>query len=302
MELPDDVKTLCPEPIPSVNDGAEVRPEAPEITSVEVEGGVWRFQSWTPESATVAGKNVEFIGVWLYTPAAPEENGVVTEEEPEKTDETAIPTNPEENGEIAMALSEIFLDPDEAILAEPNDFTLYPGEKVEFTVSYRVQEGDVNLVNVIEVYDASGELIARDTATAIAVIQPVVDLAVEKTRTSADTASVGDTITWDIEITNNGDKDAYGVTVQDNLPGVVLSAATVNVPAGGTVTVTASYVVRETDSGTLYNTVVVSSTDDPDGNRDTDDGTEIEKGESRVSVQKTVSDRYAEVGDVIEYT
>ena len=162
----------------------------------------------------------------------------------------------------------------------PYDFTLDPGEKVEFTVSYTVKLGDEWLTNVVEVLNIDGNVIGQYTAEPINVIQPVVDLEVTKTCTSGKTASVGDTITWDIKITNIGDKDAYGVTVEDNLPGVVLSDAVVNVPASATVTVEASYVVRESDRGTtLYNTVVVSSPDDPDGDKDTDEGTDIDDGE-----------------------
>ena len=185
---------------------------------------------------------------------------------------------------------------------DPYDFTLYPGEKVTFTVSYEVREGDVQLVNRITVKDSGGESIGEDIADSIDVIHPVVDLEVTKTRTSAGTASVGDTITWDIKITNHGDKDADDVTITDTLPGVVLSSTVVDVPAGHTVTVTAYYVVQENDSGTLLNTVVVRSPDDPDGDRDTDEGTEIiDPAEPDISVRKDVSDRYAEVGDVIEY-
>ena len=164
---------------------------------------------------------------------------------------------------------------------DPDNFTLYPGEKVTFTVSYTVQLGDEWLTNVVEVLNIDGNVIGQYTAEPINVIQPVVDLEVTKTCTSGKTASVGDTITWDIKITNIGDKDAYDVTVDDDLPGVVLSDTVVNVPAGETVTVEAYYVVQESDRGTtLDNTVVVSSPDDPDGgDEDTDEGTKIDDGE-----------------------
>lgn len=134
-------------------------------------------------------------------------------------------------------------------------------------------------------------------------------ISVEKTRTSAATASVGDTITWSIEVTNNSNV-AKTVTLTE-LEGVTLSpSATVKVAPkdqpGDSVTVAASYQVQEKDAGTtLTNTVIASvpgSTNPKDTDEDSDEGTTInpivtDDGKGIEVTKKLISAATLNVGD-----
>lgn len=63
--LPTEVTSLLPANTTAI-DGSTVTPTAPASTSVEVTGGTWSFDGWTPASATVAGADVAFVGTWSY--------------------------------------------------------------------------------------------------------------------------------------------------------------------------------------------------------------------------------------------
>lgn len=83
---------------------------------------------------------------------------------------------------------------------------------------------------------------------------------------TGNTAAVGDEITFEIVITNNGNK-ATTVKVADALDGAEVTGAddlnAVAVPANGSVTLTAVYTVKEMDTA-VVNTVMVTNNDDPD--------------------------------------
>ena len=107
---------------------------------------------------------------------------------------------------------------------------------------------------------------------------------VTKTRTAINddatktTATVGDTITWNITVTNKSNVEKT-VTLTE-LAGVNLSKTSVTLEAGKSETVTATYTVTGSETlanGKFYNTVNASTggTGDKENPSDTDDGTTI---------------------------
>ncbi len=134
---------------------------------------------------------------------------------------------------------------------------------------------------------------ATDTDTLI----PTADLQITKTDNSA-TAIPGTPVTYTIVVTNAGPSDAAGATVTDSFPANLSAitftavqtggasgftangsgniADTVNVPAGGTITYTATASVNPASTGTLSNTATVTpppGTIDPNpGNNTATDG------------------------------
>ncbi|MDE7218158.1 MAG: InlB B-repeat-containing protein, partial [Oscillospiraceae bacterium] len=118
-------------------------------------------------------------------------------------------------------------------------------------------------------YVAGDEMTLREDTTLYAVWEkeesgPVDNgggIEVTKTRvkinddTSKTTATVGDTITWEIEVVNNSNVQKT-VTLIEELAGVKLSKTEVTLAPGKSETVTATYVVQESDVGTtVYNTI-----------------------------------------------
>ncbi len=127
-------------------------------------------------------------------------------------------------------------------------------------------------------------------------------LDVSKTLTSGSTATVGDsqteTVTWEINITNNSNKDktvkvsdllsnGKNATVKDKDGNVIPENGEVMVPAGQTMTLTASYTVQKEDINTsLKNTVTVTDPDDPDDPKeDTEDGPSVVSPDRKVTIE-----------------
>ena len=51
--------------------GVEITPTQPDNTKVEVAGGYWKFDGYTPDQATVNKNNVNFIGKWSFIESIP---------------------------------------------------------------------------------------------------------------------------------------------------------------------------------------------------------------------------------------
>ncbi|MDR7209159.1 gliding motility-associated C-terminal domain-containing protein, partial [Flavobacterium piscis] len=105
-----------------------------------------------------------------------------------------------------------------------------------------------------------------DSAT-LNVFVEVPAIAIIKTATFNDEdnsgyANAGETITYNFTITNTGNVPLYGVTVTDNLPGVVVSGQSINLQAGETDnnTFTALYIISQNDinKGSVSNQAVVT--------------------------------------------
>ena len=131
-------------------------------------------------------------------------------------------------------------------------------------------------------------------------------ISVTKTRTSAAEAKVGDTITWDIAVTNNSNVTKT-VTLTEQLAGAVFEnneqSIEISIDTGDTQTVTVSYVVQPTDAGGTITNTVVASTDKPNEEQTaTDDpGTVIDNGNGITVAKTRTSDDTAEVGDTITW-
>ncbi|HEU4326804.1 MAG TPA: hypothetical protein VFS21_26935 [Roseiflexaceae bacterium] len=132
---------------------------------------------------------------------------------------------------------------------------------------------------------------ADNTATDPTNITPVADLSVVKLRTS--NAPPGQSITYNITVTNNGPSPVTGATVQDNVPAAIGGVtwacapaascgapsgsgnainASVNLAAGQAATITVNGTLGASAAGTLVNTATVSTpagTTDPNPNNNT---------------------------------
>lgn len=91
-ELPDDVKDLLPPPVAGAKHGDALMPDQPAKTRVNVPGGAWVFKGYDKQSQTVDNADVQFVGEWVFEPAAPAQ--------PHKPTSTTPPKN------IAAVLAE----------------------------------------------------------------------------------------------------------------------------------------------------------------------------------------------------
>jgi uncharacterized repeat protein (TIGR01451 family) len=152
--------------------------------------------------------------------------------------------------------------------------TLEPGLTVTITITGKVAPWATGtLTNTARVtsgtYDPDDK---NNTATSTTTVEIQADISVTK-KVSPTIAKPGDTITYTIEVTNNGPSDAPNVVVTDTLPQYI-TGATYEVDGtdkgnwtgsytigrmkpGDTVTITITGTVSSGASGTLTNTVVV---------------------------------------------
>ncbi|MFB7943338.1 isopeptide-forming domain-containing fimbrial protein [Kitasatospora phosalacinea] len=156
-----------------------------------------------------------------------------------------------------------------------------PGETITLTYSVRVNKpdtGDKELANTVVGPDGSN-CQAGSTDPACSTSDDVADLAITKTSDAKTPVKPGDTVTYTVEVTNDGTADYPVAFATDNLSGTLDDAAydgdatatsgTVTyqeptlawagaVPAGQTVTITYSVTVDKPDTGDhqLANTVV----------------------------------------------
>ncbi|WP_405209328.1 PKD domain-containing protein [Aquimarina sp. LLG6339-5] len=189
--------------------------------------------------------------------------------------------------------------------------------------------------NSDETVDDNGDGIADDDEDTETVVPAQADLEIAKGVQNAGTVlppNVGDVITFEITLTNNGTDDATGVGISDIVPsgytnitnisnGGGLTGNTINwsglslTAAAGTLTLTYDVeVLAPTGVAGEYNNVAeVTASDqfDPDSIPDNDDGNQSEDDEdnfevtpqtSDLSISKVVSNTTPNVGDVVTFT
>ncbi|MCG8329608.1 MAG: T9SS type A sorting domain-containing protein [Chitinophagales bacterium] len=156
-----------------------------------------------------------------------------------------------------------------------------------------------------------------------------VDLELEKTVNNV-IPNVGDTITFKIEVTNNGLEDATGVSIEDHIPngysnvanisdggtlnGNIITWSGLDIPLGATIAVTFDTRVEAPNPGIDYvNIAEVTASDQPDSDStpDNDDGDQSEDDEDNegstpqradLELIKTVDIPTPKVGDKITIT
>lgn len=137
--------------------------------------------------------------------------------------------------------------------------TLAPGATATATLNFTVQNtASGTITNTASVPDlsAAGENdITNNSDTADITVTPVVDLVLTKTVTDA-TAAAGDTLTYTVNVVNNGPSTANNVVITDTLPsGVTFVSGT---GPGGALTATNGLVT--VNVGTLANGATTSFT------------------------------------------
>jgi uncharacterized repeat protein (TIGR01451 family) len=179
-----------------------------------------------------------------------------------------------------------------------------------------------------------GDQSEDDEANATPNVEPVIDLSLVKSvalNTDADgsgSVTAGDVVTFTLQLANAGPDAATGVGVQDVVPsgfsgvsaishGGVLTGSNVdwsglNVPAGGSLSLTFNAIVGGSGSYTNVAQVTAANEFDIDSTPNNDDGDQSEDDESRVilnvgatidlQLQKTVSNATPNVGDVVTFT
>ncbi|WP_299261879.1 DUF11 domain-containing protein, partial [uncultured Aquimarina sp.] len=186
-----------------------------------------------------------------------------------------------------------------------------------------------------ETVDDLGDGIADDDEDTETVVPAQADLEIAKGVQNAGTVlppNVGDVITFEITLTNNGTDDATGIGIADIVPsgytnitnisnGGGLTGTTINwsglslTSAAGTLTLTYDVTVLAPTgiSGEYNNVAEVTASDqfDPDSSPDNDDGDQDEDDEdnfeitpqtSDLSINKVVSDATPNVGDTVTFT
>ena len=218
--------------------------------------------------------------------------------------------------------------------SEWSNITLGIGESKTVTATYVVTEADIrnghvlNNATVTGAKDPDGEdpsVTPGTTDDTTETKNSHVTVTKKTVSTSDDAAGykLGEEITYEITVTNDGNQTLTDVVIEDSLEGVVKvnpdEWTIAELKVGESKTVTATYTVTEADirNGKVNNVATISSMNDPDGlvNPDPENpddpkpvtpGTDeqpTEKEESSLFITKT-ADKTSELraGDVVTYT
>lgn len=146
------------------------------------------------------------------------------------------------------------------------------------------------------------------------------DLAIVKTA-STDAVAIGDTFTYDLEVTNNGPSKATSVTISDDIPAglsfvsasldpgcdfepvsgtVVCALGSLNSGASATVTLTVK--VDGDANGAIHNTATVAAQqEDPDPSNNSDTETVDASGADLQVIKELISPDDVKTGDTVTY-
>ncbi len=208
------------------------------------------------------------------------------------------------------------------VVTWPTIVSLAANDSVEYTVALQVPASGT-LVNVATAVSTTADTVPGNEVSAVTTVigGPSVQADVRVTKSGPTSASLGDTLTYTIVVTNGGPSAAMSVVTTDQLPaGVTFAGASGGGTAvGNTVTwpaiaslangASASYTVRAvaTATGTLVNIASAASpTTDPDpannnGSASASRATTVVATDANLSVAKS-GPASAMPGDTIEYT
>jgi uncharacterized repeat protein (TIGR01451 family) len=145
----------------------------------------------------------------------------------------------------------------------PNTVSLAPGASVTCTASYTITQADLDAGSVTNIASVTNGTVTSptDSETVTALRKP--SHSTVKTETSTGPYKVGDTITYNILVTNTGNVTLTGVTVTDNngVLGTCTPAQPSSLAPGASMTCPASHVVTQADvnSGSYVNTATGDS-------------------------------------------
>ncbi|MDD1761285.1 MAG: hypothetical protein LUQ59_03550, partial [Methanothrix sp.] len=182
--------------------------------------------------------------------------------------------------------------------------SLTPGETTTGTATYVIKESDLpgSLVNNATI--TGTDILNKEvTADATASVNLTYQSSIALTKTaSSGTAAVGETITYEFSVTNNGTVTINDLTLNDDKLGVITLGTNTLAP-GATTTGSASYIVRETDlAGPLVNNATVAGTDSQGGAVAATATESVELAyTSSMEVTKTPSGSTANVGETVTY-
>ena len=199
--------------------------------------------------------------------------------------------------------------------------TLAPGDEIEITIEADIEPSvSGSLVNAVTVTTSTDDPNPdNDVADSSVPVQPVADLAIDKTGPA--TIVAGTQMTYAVVVSNLGPSDAQNVVVSDTLPaGVTLVSTTIGagsgtcsaatctfptVPAGGFASVTVVVDVDPfvADGTTLVNEAdVTSTTPDPDDTNNADDHPTAVAQVADLSIVKAAAPDPFVPGQALTYT
>jgi len=183
---------------------------------------------------------------------------------------------------------------------------LAPGDSATGTASHTVTQDDVDAGEIVNIAVATGtppigpNVQDDDTETVTLVQDP--SIALDKVA-EAGSFAVGDVITYDYTVTNNGNVTLTNVTLVDDILGTITLTGTELAP-GDSVTGTASHTVTQddVDAGQIVNIANATGTP-PVGPAVEDEDTEtvLLNQSASILVEKAASEGPFVVGDVITY-
>ena len=180
--------------------------------------------------------------------------------------------------------------------------SLAPGASECHTFPYVVQQGDSDpLVNTVEVsgVDTLQQTWTDSDEAIVDLVHPSIDVTKEA---DAQISKAGDTVNYEICVTNTGDVALHNLTVSDTIMGDLSGSFADSLEPGASECHTFPYVVQPGDPDPLPNTVTVHANPVGLPNDITDNDTAtVDLVHPCLEVDKTVDTPISKVGDTINY-
>ena len=204
---------------------------------------------------------------------------------------------------------------EDALMAKadvPDAFDLAPEGSKTITYTYKATQADVDEGKIENTATATGkdpsgnDVTASDDAT-VTTVKSDAKLVVDKTANPASDVKVGDTVTYTVVVTNNGNVTVKDIKLEDTL--VTLSEEAFTLAPKGTKEINYTYTVTQADvdNGQINNTVTAAGID-PKGNPVKTSGYAEVKAtqEGHITIEKITTSEPANgeayvLGETIEY-